>query len=151
MPKPYSTDLRGRVIAAVEAGESRRAAATRFGVSPSATVKWTKRARLTGSIEPRPMGGRRPFALARHRVWVLSRLADKPDLTLRALVLELADQGVKISDYAVWNFLRREGVTFKKSLRAADLLGDRHHSRPARRMVPFVIHQHPDRSLANLR
>jgi transposase len=52
--------------------------------------------------------------LAPHRVWVLSRLADKPDLTLRALVLELADQGVKISDYAVWNFLRREGVTFKK-------------------------------------
>lgn len=114
MPKPYSTDLRGRVIAAVEAGESRRAAAARFGVSPSAAVKWTKRARLTGSVEPKPMGGRRLFALAPHRVWVLSRLADKPDLTLRALVLELADQGVKISDYAVWNFLRREGVTFKK-------------------------------------
>ena len=115
MPKPYSADLRGRVIAAVEAGESRRAAAARFGVSASAAVKWTKRARLTGSIEPKRMGGRRPFALARHRVWVLSRLADKPDLTLRALVLELADQGIKISDYAVWNFLRREGVTFKKT------------------------------------
>ena len=114
MPKPYSVDLRGRVIAAVEAGETRRAAAARFGVSPSAAVKWTQRARLTGSVEPKPMGGRRPFALAPHRVWVLSRLADKPDLTLRALVLELADQGVKISDYAVWNFLRREGVTFKK-------------------------------------
>lgn len=114
MPKPYSTDLRGRVIAAVEAGETRRAAAARFGVSPSAAVKWTQRARLTGSVGPKPMGGRRPFALAPHRVWVLSRLADKPDLTLRALVLELADQGVKISDYAVWNFLRREGVTFKK-------------------------------------
>ena len=114
MPKPYSADLRGRVIAAVEAGESRRAAAARFGVSPSAAVKWTRRARLTGSVEPKRMGGHRPFALAPHRAWVLSRLADKPDLTLRALVLELADQGVKISDYAVWNFLRREGVTFKK-------------------------------------
>ena len=114
MPKPYSADLRGRVIAAVEAGESRRAAAARFGVSPSAAVKWTRRARLTGSVEPKRMGGHRPFALAPHRAWVLSRLADKPDLTLRALVLELADQGVKISDYAVWNFLRREGVTFKQ-------------------------------------
>jgi len=114
MPKAYSTDLRLRVIAAVEAGESRRAAATRFGVSPSAAVKWTRRARLTGIIEPKRMGGHRPFALAPHRVWVLSRLAEKPDLTLRALALELADQGVKISDYAVWNFLRREGVTFKK-------------------------------------
>jgi putative transposase len=34
---------------------------------------------------------------------------------------------------------------------AADLLGDRHHSRPARRMIPFVIHHHPNRTLANLR
>ena len=114
MPKPYSADLRGRVIAAVEAGESRRAAAARFGISPSAAIKWTRRARLTGSIEPKRMGGHRPFALAPHRTWVLSRLTDKPDLTLRALVVELADEGVKISDYAVWNFLRREGVTFKK-------------------------------------
>ena len=110
--RALSTDLRGRVIAAVGAGD--RAAAARFGVSPSSAVKWTKRARLTGSVEPKPMGGRRPFALARHRVWVLPRLADKPDLTLRALALELADQDVKISDCPVWNFPRREGVTFRK-------------------------------------
>ena len=114
MVRAYSLDLRERVVAAVIDGAPVRAVAARFGVSPSAAVKWTQRARLTGSVEPKPMGGRRPFALAPHRVWVLSRLADKPDLTLRALVLELADQGVKISDYAVWNFLRREGVTFKK-------------------------------------
>ena len=61
------------------------------------------------------MGGRRPFALAAHREWVLARVAEKPDLTLRAIVLELADQGVKVGDTAVWNFLRREGISFKKN------------------------------------
>lgn len=101
MPKPHSLDLRGRVIAAVEAGESRRAAAARFGVIPSAAVKWTRRARLMGGVEPKRMGGHRPFALAPPRAWVLLPLADKPDLTLRALVLELTDEGVKISNYAV--------------------------------------------------
>jgi transposase len=35
MPKPYSLDLRERVVSYVEAGYSRRAAAAHFGVSPS--------------------------------------------------------------------------------------------------------------------
>lgn len=115
MPKPYSADLRRRVIAAAEAGESCRSAAVRFEVSASAAIKWVQRARLTGNVEAKRMGGHRPFALAPHRDWVLARVAEKPDLTLRAIVLELADQGVKVSDTAVWNFLRREGIGFKKN------------------------------------
>jgi transposase len=114
MAKPYSLDLRRRVVAAVDAGESCRTAAKRFCVSVSAVVKWSQRARLTGSPAPAPMGGRRPFALAGERDWVLSRLAAAPDITLRALAAELADRGVKVSVMAVWTFCRREGFTFKK-------------------------------------
>ena len=60
------------------------------------------------------MGGRRPYLVARERDWVLARIAEKPDLTLRALLKELADRGLIVSYYALWHFLQHEGVTFKK-------------------------------------
>ena len=62
------------------------------------------------------MGGKRPFALADERDWLLARVAAKPDITLRALVTELAERGVKVSLYAVWHFLDKEGISFKKKL-----------------------------------
>ena len=40
MPAAYSTDIRGRVIASVESGSSRREAAEEFDVSPSSAIKW---------------------------------------------------------------------------------------------------------------
>jgi len=61
------------------------------------------------------VGGRRPFALAGERDFVHARLAEAPDITLRALLAELADRGVKVSYYAVWHFCAREGFTFKKN------------------------------------
>ena len=67
MVKPYSLDLRERVVAAVAAGESCRAAAERFDVSVSSVVKWVQRQRATGSAAALAMGGRRPFALAGER------------------------------------------------------------------------------------
>ena len=48
------------------------------------------------------------------------RIAEKPDLTLRALLKELADRGLVVSYYALWHFLQHERVTFKKSLRASE-------------------------------
>lgn len=115
MAKPYSLDLRSRVVAAVSSGESCRSAAKRFAVSVSSVVKWAQRQRATGSAAASPMGGRRPFALAGERDFVLSRVREKPDITLRALAAELAERGVKVSYFAVWNFCAREGLTFKKN------------------------------------
>jgi transposase len=114
MARPYSLDLRRRVIAAVAAGASCRAAAKRFAVSVASVVKWTQRARATGSPAAAPMGGRRPFALAPERDWVLARLNEKPDLTLRALAAELEKRGVRVSVTAVWSFCAHEGQTFKQ-------------------------------------
>jgi transposase len=115
MAKPYSLDLRERVVAAVAAGESCRAVAKRFAVSVSSVVKWARRQRVTGSAAAAPMGGRRPFALARERDWVLQRLTEAPDITLRALAAELAERGVVVSYFAVWHFCAREGFSFKKN------------------------------------
>ena len=57
MPKPYSQDLRRRVIESIEAGASRREAAELYGISPSVVVIWGQRWVATGSIAPKPSGG----------------------------------------------------------------------------------------------
>lgn len=114
MARPYSLDLRDRVVSAVADGMSCRAAARRFGVSAASAVKWCQRHRRTGSAAASKMGGRRPFALASERDWLLARIAEKPDLTLRSLLAELRDRGMVVSYYALWHFLQHEGITFKK-------------------------------------
>lgn len=114
MPRPYSQDLRDRVVAAVAGGRSRRATAKRFSVSVATVVRWSQRFRTTGSAAALAMGGRRPHRLGGRRDWLLARIADKPDLTLRAILAELAADGVKVSHGALWAFFAREGITFKK-------------------------------------
>jgi hypothetical protein len=59
------------------------------------------------------MGGHRPHRLADRRDWLLARIAEKPDLTLRAIKAELADAGVRVSYGALWAFFMRQRVTFK--------------------------------------
>ena len=114
MAAPYSLDLRERVVAAVNSGLSRRAAAERFKVSVSTAIRWTRRMKETGSPAALPMGGKRPFALAAEVDWVLARLQEKPDITLNALLGELHARGVKVSYYGVWHFVTRAGLSFKK-------------------------------------
>jgi transposase len=114
MARPYSLDLRERVVAAVEGGRSCRAVASIFGVSIASVVKWAQRRRTTGSAAAKPMGGKRPYVLEGERDWLLARVAAAPDITLRALAAELAERGIVVSHYAVWHLLAREGITFKK-------------------------------------
>ena len=57
MPKPYSVDLRARVIEDVETDASRREAAERYGISPSVVVIWVQRFEETGSVAAKPSGG----------------------------------------------------------------------------------------------
>ena len=114
MARAYSLDLRERVVAAVAAGESCRAVATKFKVSVASVVKWSQRFRANASAAAYKVGGRRPYALAGERDWLLARLAEKPDITLRALGAELAARGIKVSHFAVWHFFEHEGISFKK-------------------------------------
>src|SRR3984957_15898491 len=115
MARPLSEDIRERVIAAVAAGASTRAVAARFGVAVSSVVKWSQRYRATGSVAPGKMGGHRHGVLEPHRAFVMERLGQTPHLTLHGLKAELAARGVKVSHNAVWQFLRREGLRFKKN------------------------------------
>ena len=137
MARAYSLDLRERVVAAVAAGESCRAVASKFKVSVASVVKWSQRFRATGSAAAYKVGGRRPYALAGERDWLLARLAEKPDITLRALGAELAARGIKVSHFAVWHFFEHEGVSFKKACTPANRIvrtsreGERSASRTA--------------------
>ena len=115
MARPYSLDLRERVVASVASGKSCRAVAGLFDVSVASVVKWSQRARSTGSAAAKPMGGRRPYVLAGERDWLLVRLSAKPDLTLHALLAELRKRGVVVACDTLWRFLRREGISFKKN------------------------------------
>jgi len=114
MARAYSIDLRERVVAAMASGASTRAAAARFGVSVASAVRWSQRHRRTGGVAPGRLGGHRKPVLLPERDWLLARIAAEPDLTLRGLLGELADRGVKASYGALWSFLAREGLSFKK-------------------------------------
>ena len=114
MARAYSLDLRERVVAAVEAGHSCRSVAKTFMVSVASVVKWSQRQRATGSPAAGRVGGRRRYVVAHEREWLLARIGEKPDLTLRALLSELRERGLVVSYYALWHFLQHEGITFKK-------------------------------------
>jgi transposase len=126
MARPYSLDLRERVVAAVLAGESCRKVASSFKVSVASVVKWSQRLRATGSPAARPMGREQARSLAAERDWLMARLRAVPDLTLRALVAELRERGVVTSYGSVWRIVHDEGVSFKKN-------AIRHRARSARR------------------
>lgn len=130
MARPYSLDLRERVAARVAAGDACRKVAALFGVSVSSVVRWSQRHRETGSAAAKPMGGKRPLVLAGERDWLLARIAAKPDLTLRALVAELAERGIAVSLAAVWTFFAREKISFKKKP-ARRRAGSRRRGAPA--------------------
>src|SRR5436190_2502140 len=115
MARPYSQDLRDRVVGSVASGRTCRATAVLFGVSVASVVKWSQRWRASGSAAAKPMGGRRPLRLKHERAWLLARIAEKPDLTLRAVVAELAERSTPASYGAVWRFFKHEGITFKKN------------------------------------
>ena len=76
MARPYSTDLRDRVVASVTGGRTCRATAALFGVSVASVVKWSQRFRATGSAAAYWMGGHRPRVLAGERDWLLARLTE---------------------------------------------------------------------------
>jgi len=115
MVRALSNDLRERVVAAVVSGETSRAVAARFGVAVSSVVKWSQRQRSTGSVAPGKMGGHRKWVLEPHRAFIAERIGQNPNLTLHGLKAELAARGVTVSHDAIWRFLRREGLRFKKN------------------------------------
>jgi transposase len=117
---PLSGDLRKRVVSAVhEDGMSCRAAARRFGVSFSSSIRWVAALRERGCYAPLPMGGdTRSQRLEAHADFLLGLHRREPDLTLNEICdrLELG-RGEKVSASMIWRFFDRRDITFKKNPR----------------------------------
>src|SRR5665811_537004 len=82
MPKPYSEDLRARVIGAIEAGATRPEVADQYSVSLSSVGRFVRLDRETGSVSAAKFGGYKEFALPAHEVLVRQLVAEQPDVTL---------------------------------------------------------------------
>jgi transposase len=119
-----SDDLRERVVEAISAGSSRRAAAARFSVSAASAIRWSARAASEGSPKPRKQGrpaGKGP--LAEHLDYLIAVVEAEPDITMPELAARLqAELGVVGAWASLSKLLCRSGFTYKKT---ADGIGMR--------------------------
>lgn len=126
MGKPYSLDLRERVVCALEAGLSTRQAAARFSVGIATVGTWGRLKRSQGDVRPAKQGRPKGSVLDAHEDFILEALRTKPDTTLEEMAERLAaERGVRVVYTAVWKFLDRHDQTHKKRPRT-----------PASRSVP---------------
>ena len=115
MGKPHPIELRERVVAFVEEGNTHRATARHFRVSPRFVNNMVILKRETGSLEPKRQGhGGNNGKLKDQGEWVRRRLAENGDLTLDELVFDLAERGVRVHRSSVGRLLHRLGLSHKK-------------------------------------
>lgn len=116
MGKPYSQDLRERVIAAVDTGTGAYVAAPLFRVSVSYIYKALIRRRTTGEVTTRPFGGGPKPKLAPHDKALRAHVAAHSDATLEELQAWLAvERKIEVSIGCLWNRLRFLKLPLKKS------------------------------------
>jgi transposase len=113
MAGSYSTDLRGRVLAAVEAGATPGAAARRFAVGRSTAYRWATAARVEGRRAAKPVGGRRTSKIVGEvEAALLGLLGEANHLTLAECRDRVAERtGVRVHPWTVGRALRRRGWT----------------------------------------
>ena len=117
MGSSYTVDLRERVVAFIEAGHSRRAAARHFVVGDSFAIKLMRRVLASGSCKPgrqgRPPGGGK---LAPYAAFLIGAVEAKPDITMPELQARLVEaHAITAAPAALSRFLCRHGLTYKKS------------------------------------
>jgi putative transposase len=123
--------LRERVLAAVErGGKSCREAAAQFGVGASTAIRWLSQYHRTGSVAAGQMGGHRPrLIVGAHRDWLIERCRGGA-FTLRGLVAELAERGLRVDYKTVWSFVHAERLSFKKNRAGWRARPPRHRAPP---------------------
>jgi transposase len=115
MGKPYSMDLRERVVAAIEGGLSTGEAAKRFVIGKATAGAWARLKRASGSVAPPRQGKPKGSVLDAHASFIFGLIADTPDITLEEVAERVArERAVKVVSTAVWKFLDRHDMTHKK-------------------------------------
>ena len=136
MGKTLSEDLRVRVIAAVEGGMSRNAAAERFGIAVATAVRWLRAWQETGATTAKPKGGDlRSHRIEAYRAVIFAAIEAQVDITLVELAeLLRREHGASFAPSTIWRFFARHGVTLKKN-RARQRAGQGGRGRPAPSVV----------------
>lgn len=136
MTKPISEDLRSRVIAAVDGGLSRRAAADRFGIAASSAVRWVREWRENGAKCAKRQGGdTRSQRIEAFRDVILAAIDTQVDITLVELTeLLRAKHAAVFAPSTIWRFLDRHSMTLKKNS-ARQRAGATRRRRAAARLV----------------
>ena len=114
MARPYSSDLRERVVEAVNEGATRHEAAERFGISVSSAVRWHQAWRNEGRYAAKPYGGSRS-PLEDHAEEIVTLIEEQRDRTLDEIVAAMHKRKIPGSRTALFRFLERHGITLKKS------------------------------------
>lgn len=115
MARPYSSDLRARVIEAVDEGATRAEAAERFGISVASAVRWHQAWRNHRTTAAKPCGGSRS-PLEDYVEELVALVEEQNDWTLDEFVEAMHERQIPGSRTALFRFMERHGITFKKSL-----------------------------------
>src|SRR5258707_13810645 len=114
MGKPYSDDLRERVVAGIEAGHTRVKVAELYNMALSTVGGIIKRKRETGSVSPDKFGGYKTFRLEPHTDRVKELVAEQPGSTLAEVQVRFAEEKMKVSQSGVSRVLHHINLTFIK-------------------------------------
>lgn len=116
MAKGYSKDLRERVVAIVEGGESAREAARLLNIGAATAIRWIDRWTSTGTVAAKPGTGHSKSPLKDHERWLLDLVSTEPDLTLEEIRARLRrEKKLEVAASSVWRFYDRHEITFKKN------------------------------------
>jgi len=114
--KPYSEDLRERIVGGRQAGESAAELAQRFQVSKRSVERYLKLQTETGGLGPRQIGGYRRSRLAGHEQTLRGWVQEQNDLTLAELQHRWLEQlQIQIGLNALWHRLEHLGLNYKKN------------------------------------
>ncbi|ACA18519.1 putative insertion sequence transposase protein [Methylobacterium sp. 4-46] len=114
MGRPYSQDLRERVVDAAAAASCRQAAA-RFGVGIATSIRWMAALTATGTVAARPQGRARRSKLDPHEAFLRALIAQTDDITLEEMRARLWDErDLTVGLGTLWSFLDERDLTYRK-------------------------------------
>jgi len=114
--KPYSKDLRLKILAAVDRGMPREDVVRVFGVSEPTIRRYLRLRRETGGVEPRPVPGPPAKKGAALEAALPGQVSRNPDLTLEEHREFFGDEhGLAVSTASVSRAFGRLGLPLKKS------------------------------------
>jgi transposase len=150
MARGYSIDLRERVVAIVEEGESRREAARLLNIGASTVIRWIARFTKTGSVAEHSGTGHARSPLKRHEQSLLELVAKDPDLTLGEIRVRLrSEKKMKVAVSSIWRqllvpTLRKGDIVFVDNLPAHKVAGVDQAIKAAGATLRFLPAYSPD-------